>query len=85
MKKLKVLLLYPNGKLMNPPPVSIGIFTALLKQYGFEIDLFDSTLYPGSDSKGSDEAKEENLQVRPFDYGSRGVRLKESRMEVDLV
>jgi len=85
MKKLKVLLLYPNGKLMNPPPVSIGIFTALLKQNGFEIDLFDSTLYPGSESKGSDEAKEENLQVRPFDYGSRGVRLKESRMEVDLV
>ncbi len=85
MKRLKVLLLYPNGELMNPPPVSIGIFTALLKQNGFEIDLFDSTLYPGSDSKGSDEAKEENLQVRPFDYGSRGVKLKESIMEVDLI
>ena len=85
MEKFKILLLYPNGKLMNPPPISIGIFTAFLKQNGFEVDLFDSTLYSDPDSLGSDEAKEENLQVRPFDYGSRGVKVKESRMEVDLV
>lgn len=85
MKKFKVLFLYPNGKLMNPPPISIGIFIALLKQNGFEIDLFDSTLYTSCDSKGSDDAKEENLQVQPFDYGSRGIKLKENRMEADLV
>jgi len=70
---------------MNPPPISIGLFTALLNQNGFETDLFDSTLYPDPVKMGSDEAKEENLQVRPFDYGERGVRLKESIMEDDFL
>jgi len=85
MIKFKVLLLYPNGKLMNPPPISIGIFTALLKKNGFEVDLFDSTLYPEPKSIGSDEAKEQNLQVRPFDYSSRGVNLKETKISDDLI
>ena len=31
MSKFKVLFLYPNGTLMNPPAIAIGIFTALLK------------------------------------------------------
>lgn len=78
-------MIYPNGKLMNPPPIAMGIFTSLLKTNGFEVDLFDSTLYPDPESIGSDEAKEENLQARPADYGSRGIKLKESRMEVDLI
>ncbi len=85
MKKFKVLILYPNGKLMNPPPVSIGIFTALLKQNGFGVSLFDTTLYHEHDTMGSDEAKEENLQARPANYGERGIKLKESKMEDDLV
>ncbi len=85
MKEFKVLFLYPNGKLMNPPPISIGIFTALLRQNGIEVDLFDTTLYSDPDSVGSDEAKEESLMVRPFDYGEREVKLKESSMEHDFV
>ncbi len=84
MKNFKVLFVYPNGKLLNPPPISIGIFTALLKQNGFEAGLFDTTLYDDNLKKGSDEAKQDNLQVRPFDYGERGVRLKETIMEEDL-
>ncbi len=85
MKNFRVLMLYPNGTLMNPPPISIGIFTALLKQNGFAVDLFDSTLYPEEGTKGSDEAKQENLQVKPFDYGSRGVKLKTTWMQDDII
>lgn len=70
---------------MNPPPISIGVFTALLKQHGFEVDLFDTTLYSDPDEIGSDDAKEESLMVRPFDYGERGVTLKEGKVEVDIV
>ena len=33
--QFRVLLIYPNGLLMNPPPVSYGIFTALLKEKGY--------------------------------------------------
>lgn len=85
MKQFKVLFLYPNGKLLNPPPISIGIFTALLKERGFKVDLFDTTFYTDPKDKGSDEAKERNLQVRPFDYGQRGVKLRDTAMEDDLV
>jgi radical SAM superfamily enzyme YgiQ (UPF0313 family) len=85
MKNFKVLILYPNGQLMNPPPISIGLFTALLKENGFEVEIFDTTLYPEDDVKSSGESMQENLQVRPFDYSSRSINLKNNKMEVDLV
>ena len=77
---MKVLILYPNGKLLNPPPISIGIFTTLLKQKGFTVGLFDTTFYSDS-TKGSDETKQDNLQVRPYE---RNIELKEN-MEEDLI
>ncbi|MBI2339337.1 MAG: B12-binding domain-containing radical SAM protein [Deltaproteobacteria bacterium] len=86
MRPFKILFLYPNSEMMNPAPISIGIFTALLKQEGCEVDLFDSTLYPDPDKKvSSDKSKQDSLQVRPFDWGEKGVRLKTTRMEEDLV
>ena len=84
MSGFKVLFMYPNGKLMNPPAMSIGLFTALLQQNGFEVDLFDTTLYAERDKIGSDDAKLENLQVRPFSYTDRGVKLKETSMAKDF-
>ena len=83
-KKFKVLLVYPNGFMMNPPPVSYGIFTALLMRNGYEVDLFDTTLYRTPNSKGSDEMKESTLQVRPFSYESRSVVYKNSDCKQDL-
>ena len=85
MKEFKVLFLYPNSTLMNPAPISIALFTALLKREGFEVDLFDSTLYPDPDKPSSDASKMENLQVRPFDWSERGIRLRTTKMEDDLV
>ena len=82
-KAFKVLFLYPNGTLMNPPPISIGIFTAVLKREGFELALFDTTLYP-EQGQASDEAKQQNLQVKAFDYGSRGVAVRTTSMADDL-
>ena len=87
MSKFKVLFLYPNGTLMNPPAIAIGIFTALLKQNGFEVDLFDTTLYPDvdPDAKVTDTEKEKSLQARPTNYEDRGVKLLTSDMESDLI
>ncbi len=85
MKKFKVLLLYPNGTLLNPPPICIGLFTALLRENDFAVDLFDSTLYQEPDRESSDEAKMKNLQVKPFDWAERGIKVKETRMEDDLI
>ncbi len=80
---MKILFIYPNEMMLNPPPVSIGIFTAILKDAGFGLDLFDTTYYP-TFSKTSDKSKETNLQVRPFDFGERNVSLKKADLFEEL-
>lgn len=80
---MKVLFIYPNEMMLNPPPVSIGVLTAVLKEAKITLDLFDTTYYP-TFSQTSDKAKEINLQVRPFDFGERNVSLKKTDMIEDL-
>ena len=80
---MRILLVYPNEMMLNPPPVSIGIFTAILKRAGFELELFDTTYYP-TFSQTSDKAKETNLQVRHFDFAERNVSLKQTDLFEDL-
>jgi len=80
---MKILFIYPNEMMLNPPPVSIGIFTAILKNAGFEVALFDTTYYQTS-STMSDKAKETNLQVRPFDYEEKNVSLEKTDLFGDL-
>ena len=84
--RFRVLLVYPNGFMLNPPPVSYGIFTALLKKEGYEVALFDTTLYRMEEEKGgfSDETKQATLQVRPFSYESRGVVYQDGNPADDL-
>ena len=86
MKRFKVLLVYPNGFMLNPPPISYGIFTALLKSEGYEVALFDTTLYRKSVEAGgsSDDKKEATLQVRPFSYESRGVQYNDGDPKLDF-
>ncbi len=62
--KTKILFVYPNGTLQNPPPISIAIFYALLKNKNVEIKLFDTTLYDIS-KEAYDKNQEDHLQVRP--------------------
>ena len=85
MSKFKVLFIYPNGTLMNPPPISIGLFTAMLRQEGIECDLFDTTFYRDETAFASDDAKEQFLQSRPVDDRARKSRLRTTRMEDDIV
>ncbi len=65
---MRVLLIYPNIYGMNMLPPAIGLFTALLRQHGHEVELFDSTTWkiPGEDFD-SDKEKEKYLTARPFD------------------
>lgn len=48
-KKFKILFLYPNEMLQNPPPLNIAIFSALLKKEDFDVDLLDSTFFRTED------------------------------------
>jgi len=74
-KNFKVLLVYPNYSMVNLVPTNIGILTACLRQNGFDVDLFDTTLYRTSE-KTLDEFRVELLQVRKFDLSEMGVRFK---------
>ena len=40
-KDFKVLIFYPNLHMSALMPQSVGIFTALLKREGYQLDLFD--------------------------------------------
>lgn len=65
---MKVLLVYPNIHGMNMLPPAIGLFTAILKQDGHEVDLFDSTNWViEGEIFDSDKEKEKLLTARPFD------------------
>lgn len=48
-------------------PVATGLFTTILKKAGFEVDLFDATLY-GTEASVSPSKRMEYLQVRKFSY-----------------
>lgn len=63
----RVLLVYPNLPLMLVPPVSIAIFTAILKSAGYQVELFDATCYlePGDSTHPARRAK--YLQSRRYD------------------
>ncbi len=76
---MKVLLIYPNFRGMNMLPPAIALFTAILRERGHKVALFDSTDYPNpeDDEFDSDKYKEMNLNVRPFDDSLLKVSFKE--------
>lgn len=67
---LKVMLMYPNLRGMNMLPPAIGLLSAVLKQRGFTVKLFDTTYYEDLDDEhaqaDSDQMKVDKLMARPF-------------------
>ena len=76
---MKILLIYPNIRGMNMLPPAIALFSAILKQRGYQVSLFDSTDYPNleGDDFNSDKLKEKNLNARPFDDSLLKISFKE--------
>lgn len=66
---MKILLVYPNVRGMNMLPPAIALFTAILREQGHTVALFDSTDFPNPEDEefNSDKTKEANLNVMPFD------------------
>ena len=60
-KDFRILQVYPNVQMSSLMPQSIGIFTALFKNEGYTVDLFDCTYYQdihfGSEKKTEEEEK----------------------------
>ncbi len=66
-KDFKVLLVYPNLPLMLVPPLAVAIFTRIIKDEGFDVDLFDTTEYIDHDDGSSPRNRVKFLQARDFD------------------
>ena len=64
---IKVLFIYPNTFGMNMLPPAIALFSAILKQHGHQVALFDATYYSIDYGVNSDGTKAERLNVVPFE------------------
>jgi radical SAM superfamily enzyme YgiQ (UPF0313 family) len=69
----RVLLVYPNIQMSALMPLSMGIFTALLRKEGYSVDLFDCTFYADGLTEDGNQEKVKNKQVLDYDWASRGV------------
>ena len=67
----RILMLYPNIQMSGVMPQSIGIFTALFKQEGYQVDLFDCTFYQDINfanlGSEADEARSKNRSRPEYD------------------
>ena len=72
-KDFRVLLVYPNIQMSALMPLSIGLFTALLKQEQYTVDLFDCTFYLDGSTDDTNQEKVKNHKVLSYDWSERGV------------
>ena len=80
--KFKVLLVYPNLPLMLTPPLSVAIFTSILKNNNFDVDLFDTTEYQENEA-ASTHNRVKNLQYREYDQDNDVALHAKSNMLID--
>lgn len=78
----RVLLVYPNIQQCALMPYAIGLFTALLKQEGFEVGLFDSTFYLNDINANYTHYQ---TYVKAFNWAEKGVEFKQQDMLNDFV
>src|SRR5438093_5535114 len=77
----RVLLVYPNIQQAALMPYSMGLFTALLRREGFQVDLFDATFYLDEVTANYPHYR---TFVREFDWAERGVQFKKGVMLDDF-
>ena len=58
----KVLMIYPNLSMMLTPSYAVGLFTAILKEQKYKVDLFDCTPYMPTYEFVGKKDQEEKLQ-----------------------
>jgi len=66
---IKVMLLYPNFRGMNMLPPAVGLLSAVLKNAGHTVKLYDTTYYESIDGNNfdSDTSKADRLMARPYE------------------
>ena len=77
MKRTKVLFVYPNLMLVSLLPNNLALLSACLKKEGYDVRIFDTTLYKTTE-KTNDEMRVERMQVRDFNIDEVGIEIKKS-------
>jgi len=86
----KVMFIYPNHKGMNMLPPGVALLSAVLKQAGFAVKLFDTTYYNSLDLNqssadvDSDKSKSDSLMARPY-QNTKEVQIKYTNPYQDFV
>ena len=81
---IRVLFIYPNTYGMNMLPPAIALFSALLKDRGHSVDLFDATYYQTDHGIDSDGTKAERLNVVPFSTSEKGIKMRDTNWSDDI-
>ena len=69
---------------MNMLPPAIALFSALLKERGHIVDLFDATYYQTDHGIDSDGTKAERLNVVPFNSSEKGIKMRDTNWYDDI-
>ena len=72
--EFRVLIVYPNLPLMLLVPVAVGLFTRILRDKGYIVDLFDTTYYDEDGKTSYGEERTNKLQAREFDV-AKGLKI----------
>ena len=81
---INVLFIYPNTYGMNMLPPAIAMFSAILKDKGHKVQIFDTTYYSLDYGMDSDGSKMERLNVVPYKMEAKGIKRKTSDWKKDL-
>ena len=74
--EFNTLIVYPNLSLMLVPSIVIALFTKILKNQGYVVDLFDTTHYISKENS-SPQNRVKYLQARNFsDTDDLGIKIK---------
>ena len=83
-KNFRVLIVYPNLSMMLTPSYAIGLFTAILKEQEYDVDLFDCTPYmPTYEFVGKKEEEEVKEEMKRME-GDPMIRQRRMRVARQL-
>ncbi len=74
MKPKNILLVYVNLPMEMLFPIGISSLATVLEDKGYNVKIFDTTLYPVLSNLNDQNTREDGKQIKPVDYDS--VRLK---------
>ena len=84
MKNFRILLVYPNEPLQGIAPGNMALLSAFLKNDGFDVRLFDTTIYINKEKISNDKLRENLGQVKKSNFDDY-IKPKTSNIYEDFI